>query len=193
MKRMRINKRKKKLIIGSAVAVVILVAATCYTMFFGQPHTQDTGDNSTSTVPVKELLASNNENASYLTGKVVPNEISKINADSTKGIINEVFVKVGDQVKKSQKLFTYNNPEGQIDLDDAEIEVAKSQNKIKSLNESIASKTEGLTQKQSEVAEENNKINNADEAEKEQLKQEKKALEESISTMMLTQIFFMVI
>lgn len=182
MKHLRINKRKKKLIIGSVIALAILATVIGYTMISTESHTQEDRTNSISTVSVKELLASNKENISYLTGKVVPNEISKINADSTKGIINEVFVKVGDQVKKGQKLFTYNNPDGQIDLDDADTNIAKCQNKINSLNESIASKTQELSKKQVELAEENNKINNANKIEKEMLRQEKKVLEETIDT-----------
>ncbi|MGH1789476.1 biotin/lipoyl-binding protein [Enterococcus faecalis] len=181
MKHLRINKRKKKLIIGSVIALASLAAVIGYTMFSTESHTQEDKTNSTSTVSVKELLASNKENISYLTGKVVPNEISKINADSTKGIINEVFVKVGDQVKKGQKLFTYNNSDGQIDLDDADTNIAKCQNKINSLNESIASKTQELSKKQVELAEENNKINNTNKVEKETLRQDKKVLEETIN------------
>lgn len=51
------------------------------------------------------MSSSTSKGESYLTGKVAPNATSKLNADSAKGKINEVFVKVGDKVTKGQKLF----------------------------------------------------------------------------------------
>lgn len=173
---------KNKNIVIRSMILLILAAIVCGGLFYlSQQRTSKNLVERPQIVSVKELYEENKEEMNYLTGKVVPNEISKINADGSKGTISDVHVKVGDRVKKGQKLFTYHNPDGQIALSDAETEIAKIQNKINLLNQTITDKTAEVDKKTNELAEVNSKLATALEEEKSTFIQDKKVLEESLN------------
>lgn len=175
---------KNKKIVTRSMILLVLATIVCGGIYsFSQQKTSKNLEERPQVVSVKELYEENKEGTNYLTGKVIPNEISKINADASKGTISEVHVKVGDQVKKGQKLFTYHNPEGQIALSDAQTEIAKIQNKISLLNQTINDKTAEVNKKTNELAEVNSKITTAKEEEKNAFVQDKKALEESLNNL----------
>lgn len=174
---------KKKFFIFSTLIVLILSSVGMYTAFFGKQKADVNQKEEFNITSVKNLTAQNEEDSTYLTGKIVPNEISKLNADSTKGVISEVYVKVGDSVKKGQKLFSYNNPESQSNLLDAQTNTSKAQNKINSLTQTINSKTTQLNSKKSELADVKQKISVSKEEDKSALKQNESQLEETINTL----------
>lgn len=173
--------KKKKLIIALTV-VGIIIAGTSFYVESNQKKQESNLDQDIPQVnKVSDLMSSSTpKGESYLTGKIAPNATSKLNADSAKGKINEIFVKVGDKVTKGQKLFTYSNPDGQIAMKEAETDQTKLQSKINQLSETIAAKRSQLAKKKDELTALANKINNAATEEKESLNQEKKLLEEAI-------------
>lgn len=174
---------KKKFFIFSTLIVLILSSVGMYTAFFGKQKADVNQKEEFNITSVKNLTSQNEEDSTYLTGKIVPNEISKLNADSTKGVISEVYVKIGDSVKKGQKLFSYNNPESQSNLLDAQTNTSKAQNKINSLTQTINSKTTQLNSKKSELADVKQKISVSKEEDKSALKQNESQLEETINTL----------
>lgn len=176
-----IKKKKKKLIIALTVAGIIVAGTSIYVVSNQKQQASNLVQDAPQVNKVSDLMSSStSKGESYLTGKVAPNATSKLNADSAKGKINEVFVKVGDKVTKGQKLFSYSNPDGQIAMEEAETDRTKLQNKINQLNESIATKRTQLTKKTDELTALTNKVNNATTEEKESLNQEKKSLEETV-------------
>ncbi|HBI3769139.1 TPA: efflux RND transporter periplasmic adaptor subunit [Enterococcus faecalis] len=174
---------KKNFLFSVLLIVLILSSVGMYTAFFGKQKADVNQKEEFNITSVKNLTAQNEEDSTYLTGKIVPNEISKLNADSTKGVISEVYVKVGDSVKKGQKLFSYNNPESQSNLLDAQTNTSKAQNKINSLTQTINSKTTQLNSKKNELADVKQKISVSKEEDKSALKQNESQLEETINTL----------
>lgn len=166
---------KKKLYIGSIVTLIVITAAgvTFYSM---QQNDVDEKENQPQVVPVKQLLGENQENTNYLPGEIVPNQITKINIDNTKGTVSQVHVKVGDRVEKGQGLFSYSNLDGEVSLTDSQTEVMKAQNKVNSLSQTIATKKEQLNKKNNELV----AINV--EQEKKRLKEEINGLQSEIDT-----------
>ena len=115
-----IKKKKKKLIIALTVAGIIVAGTSIYVVSNQKQQESNLVQDAPQVNKVSDLMSgSTSKGESYLTGKVAPNATSKLNADSAKGKINVVFVKVGDKVTKGQKLFSYSNPDGQIAMEEA--------------------------------------------------------------------------
>ncbi|MGK0607345.1 efflux RND transporter periplasmic adaptor subunit [Enterococcus gilvus] len=183
MKKSEHRKIKKIYFYFGGLALIILIILILNISSSQEQATKDDQKNEPKIVSIKNLVSQQQEDTSYLTGKIVPNETSKINADSTKGMISEVYVKVGDVVKKGDKLFSYSSTDIQVALLEAKSDTEKAQNKINSLNQTISSKTTQLNNEQKDLENLNQKISTAKDEEKESLNQQKKQLEDAIATL----------
>lgn len=92
------------------------------------------------------------QTGSYYSGVVEPQETVKVNKDSDLKI-DQVFVEVGDTVKKGDKLFSYDSAQAKLDLELAKLEYDGISNEIDSYTDQIAELT-----KQRAEAEEDQKL-----------------------------------
>ncbi|TKI90972.1 efflux RND transporter periplasmic adaptor subunit, partial [Bacillus cereus] len=93
------KKINKVIIIG---VVTIGIGAGAYMTFAGSSEP-------VMTYKVSEVLEKQIENQQKFAGEVIPNGIETISFDPTKGTY-DLAVKKGDEVKKGQLLFKYNDP-----------------------------------------------------------------------------------
>ncbi|MEH6891138.1 efflux RND transporter periplasmic adaptor subunit [Bacillus sp. JJ864] len=92
------------------------------------------------------------ENAQKFGGEVIPNGIETIAFDPTKGNY-ELAVKKGDQVKKGQLLFKYNNSSIKLEKSEAEMQKKLAEKEVSLLQKQLdASKQKLQTAKQSGAA-----------------------------------------
>ena len=70
-------------------------------------------------------------------GIVVSESVSEIKKDDDK-VVEEVYVKLGDDVKKDQPLFTYDTEQLQLNLEKQQLEVAQLQSSIENYGAQIA-------------------------------------------------------
>ena len=106
-------KKKNKVLITSVVAIGI--AAGSYFAFAGGGSDVAMA-YSGYTVTEKQI-----QNAQKFGGEVIPNGIETISFDPTKGTY-ELAVKKGDEVKKGQLLFKYNDPTAKQGVTEAEMQ-----------------------------------------------------------------------
>lgn len=127
---------KKKIIIISSIiaaAVIIAAAAVMITVFSNQ-NTDDIQD-----VDPDDLV--DIEVRNYYSGIVEPQQTSNINKDPERKV-SEVYVNVGDEVKKGDKLFSYDTEDTANKLAKAQIEYTSYQNEVSDCNNKIAQLTE---------------------------------------------------
>lgn len=173
---MKKRKKRRIIILTSVLSVTILLGI--YFLYFTSSKKEEKGIF--TALSVKKIVEESQGAIPQLTGEVIPNAMSKINVDNTKGVVSEVHVKVGDKVKKGQKLFSYDNPENALALKEGETEIAKIQNKLQLNNQTLNKKAEQLEVKRNQENELNAKINNTNELENEDLEQELQLLTEEI-------------
>lgn len=70
-------------------------------------------------------------------GIVVSESVSEIKKDDDK-VVEEVYVKLGDDVKKDQPLFTYDTEQLQLNLEKQQLELAQLESSIENYTEQIA-------------------------------------------------------
>ncbi len=78
-------------------------------------------------------------NTKLVSGRIVPGNVETLYADPTKGKVNELFVKEGQEVKKGDKLFSYDNSELSIQAKQLDIDKKSTDLRNKQGNEKIAS------------------------------------------------------
>ncbi|EAE8347260.1 efflux RND transporter periplasmic adaptor subunit [Listeria monocytogenes] len=121
------KKKKKKIIIIILCVVLVLVAifaAILITINQKNKVTVDGEEGTVVAVQVKNLSGEGEiDSGNYFTGVIEPKATSKHHVDSSKGTVNKCYVKVGDTVKKNQKLYSYSNPEGDLEVREAELEL----------------------------------------------------------------------
>lgn len=176
-------KRKKKM--NFIIVLVISFIGILGALFFYLISNKNDEKSIPTALSVKKIVEESQGDTPQLTGEVIPNAMSKINVDSSKGIIDEVYVKVGDKVKKGQKLFSYNNPENNQALKEGEAEIAKLQNKVQLLNQTLSKKTAQLESKYEDVNKMDERLNNLGGSEKEDLEQKLKILNEEVQSIEL--------
>ncbi|WP_242222665.1 efflux RND transporter periplasmic adaptor subunit [Bacillus cereus group sp. BfR-BA-01380] len=133
------KKKTKILIIGLAT---IGIGAGSYFALAG-------GSDSTMAYSGYKVTEKKIENAQKFGGEVIPNGIETIAFDPTKGNY-ELAVKKGDQVKKGQMLFKYNNSSIKLEKNDAEMQKKLAEKEVALLQKQLdASKQKLQTAKQS--------------------------------------------
>lgn len=124
---------KKKWIIMGVIALLILVVSL--NLFIMQrKQTASATDLKFAKVTEKELSSTK-----LVSGKVVPGKEETIYADPTLGKVKEVFVNEGQEVKAGQKLFTYSNPQLDIQLEQLAIDKKSANLRYDQGNKKIAS------------------------------------------------------
>lgn len=118
--------KKKKLIIGTAAAGVVLAAAIVGFVFL-KGTSSDSQGSSENLVYVDSVasivgLGSGNGMLNRFAGVVEPQETVNIKVSSDK-TVKECYVKEGDEVKKGQELFIYDTSEAEENLASKEIEI----------------------------------------------------------------------
>ncbi|KOS29997.1 ABC transporter substrate-binding protein [Bacillus anthracis] len=116
-------KKKNKVLITSVVAIGI--AAASYFAFAGGGGSEVAMAYSGYKVTEKQI-----ENAQKFGGEVIPNGIETISFDPTKGTVMKVAVKKGDEVKKGQLLFKYNDPAAKQGVTEAEMQKKIAQKEV---------------------------------------------------------------
>ncbi|MGG0237401.1 efflux RND transporter periplasmic adaptor subunit [Bacillus rhizoplanae] len=131
------NKKKKWIVVGIIALIVIVAAANIFIM--QSKKKGSTADVKFTTVAERQL-----NNTKLVSGQVKPGNIESFYADMTKGKVKDIAVKEGQEVKKGDKLFSYDNEEINLQMQQAEIdqEMAsmrydQGQKKIDSLKQDI--------------------------------------------------------
>lgn len=158
------QKKNKKKIIPIILSVVLLIAAIMIAIFITNIKKSDeTVDGDETTIiamQVKDILGEGDvDSGSYFTGVIEPKATSKYNIDNSKGTVNKCYVKVGDTVQKDQKLYSYSNPEGDLEVREAELELEMQKSTV--------------SQQQAAINKLTKQIKEATPEEQEELKQEK--------------------
>ena len=130
-------KKKNKVLITSVVAIGI--AAGSYFAFAGG------GSDVAMAYSGYKVTEKQIQNAQKFGGEVIPNGIETISFDPTKGTY-ELAVKKGDEVKKGQLLFKYNDPTAKQGVTEAEM-----QKKIAQKDKNAGLPAEALKASEAEV------------------------------------------
>lgn len=124
---------KKKLLIVAGVAVII-IAAVAYFMISNIKG----GDNGEAYVQsVKDIIGYGSNASNRYTGEVEPQDSWKITLQSDLSV-EKCFVSVGDEVKKGDKLFSYNTEELKLAKDKKELEMETLKNENTQLTRDIS-------------------------------------------------------
>ncbi|MGG0185093.1 efflux RND transporter periplasmic adaptor subunit [Bacillus rhizoplanae] len=131
------NKKKKWIVVGIIALIVIVAAANIFIM--QSKKKGSTADVKFTTVAERQL-----NNTKLVSGQVKPGNIESFYADMTKGKVKDIAVKEGQEVKKGDKLFSYDNEEINLQMQQAEIDQKmasmrydQGQKKIDSLEQDI--------------------------------------------------------
>lgn len=125
---------KKILLIVAAVAIVLGVGIT---LLVKNLDSGDSGKVYVESVRVLAGLGSGNGGTNRYTGIVEAQESWKITLDADMSVA-KCYVKVGDEVKKGDKLFTYNTEELKLNQEKKELEVDTLTNESNQLEKDIA-------------------------------------------------------
>lgn len=126
---------KKKIFIIAAAVIVCL--AGIITFVAKNIHTGDEGKVYVESVSVLAGLGSANGVSNRYTGVVEAQDSWKITLEADMSV-EKCFVKVGQEVKKGAKLFTYNTEELQLNLDKKQLELDTMQSENRQLTKDIA-------------------------------------------------------
>ncbi|WP_440602891.1 efflux RND transporter periplasmic adaptor subunit [Bacillus sp. GB_SG_008] len=131
------NKKKKWIVVGIIALIVIVAAINIFIM-------KNKGLHKKVNVNFVEVTERQLNNTKLVSGQVKPGNIESFYADMTKGKVKDIAVKEGQEVKKGDKLFSYDNEEINLQMQQAEIdqEMAsmrydQGQKKIDSLEQDI--------------------------------------------------------
>jgi HlyD family secretion protein len=170
------NNRKKFLIIGFAVLVVVLTAIIMVNALRSSEEKSinaSTPENQVEEKTVKALVEESKTSDLILAGKVTANNTNKLKIDPDKGTVKEVLVKEGDKVEKGQALFTYQTDQ-QMKTKEAELDAEAKARAVEVSRSSANIKWETYNKK---VAQLNQAKADNDKENKEELKAEIKTLE----------------
>lgn len=174
------KKKRIKLILSASIIFAIIGGGVFY--FTRNQSNADTVNQKLIPQTVKELSNGGQKGANFLlTGSVMPNQTSKLSLDGLKGTVSEVHVKVGDQVVKGQRLYTYQNPDGELALKEAQLTATNQANELEQKRADATLKWEQFNKRQADLDKLTIKYNQAGDEEKEMLKQEKSQLEMEVS------------
>ncbi|WP_239256739.1 efflux RND transporter periplasmic adaptor subunit [Listeria ilorinensis] len=139
--------KKKGILIAFIIGLIVVAIGIAMWMFFrgGSSDESVQGDTEIYAMSVKDIVGDNQgSSANYLTGVIEPKAVNKYTINSDKGKVDEVYVKVGDSIEKGQKLFHYSNPDGDLEIREAQLELemqqasaSESQAKVDRLNKQL--------------------------------------------------------
>ena len=111
------NKKKKWIIIGVIVLIVIVATVNIFVM-----QGKKKGTTKTDTVSFEKVTERKLNNTKLISGQVKPGNIESFYADPTKGKVKDIVVKEGQEVGKGTKLFSYDNEEINLQVKQAELD-----------------------------------------------------------------------
>ncbi|KMN43708.1 efflux RND transporter periplasmic adaptor subunit [Bacillus sp. LK2] len=111
------NTKKKWIIVGVIVLIVIVAAVNIFVM---QGKKKDT--TKTDAVSFEKVTERKLNNTKLISGQVKPGNIESFYADPTKGKVKDIAVKEGQEVEKGTKLFSYDNEEINLQMKQAELD-----------------------------------------------------------------------
>ncbi|EJS09155.1 MULTISPECIES: efflux RND transporter periplasmic adaptor subunit [Bacillus] len=111
------NKKKKWIIIG-VIALIVIVAAVNIFVMQGKKK----GTAKTDAVSFEKVTERKLNNTKLISGQVKPGNIESFYADPTKGKVKDIEVKEGQEVEKGTKLFSYDNEEINLQMEQAELD-----------------------------------------------------------------------
>ncbi len=127
--------KKKQIIIGVSLAVVIAVVLVLCFVFGGKKNAGSTDD-----VYVEQVTALGGSSAGVqnrYAGVVEAQESWKINLDASR-TVQEIYVKEGDEIAEGDKLFAYDTTELNTEIAQAKLEMESISNEIDDYNTQIA-------------------------------------------------------
>lgn len=127
--------KKKQIIIGVSLAVVIAVVLVLCFVFGGKKNAGSTDD-----VYVEQVTALGGSSAGVqnrYAGVVEAQESWKINLDASR-TVQEIYVKEGDEIAEGDKLFAYDTTELNNEIAQAKLEMESISNEIDDYNTQIA-------------------------------------------------------
>ncbi|MFX3623265.1 MAG: efflux RND transporter periplasmic adaptor subunit [Ectobacillus sp.] len=131
-------KRKKKWMITGIIASVALVAGINIAVM--QSKKNDAAEDLKFTSVQERTLS----NTKLVSGQVAPGNMEAFYADAAKGKVKDIFVQEGEEVQQGQKLFSYENTELSLQMQQLELEkkiaamrYEQGKEKIKSLKNDI--------------------------------------------------------
>lgn len=122
--------KKKKVLIAVIVAVILIAAAVAVAVMLGR------GGGGVNAPGYIDDGIGVDEMTEYFSGVVEPQDTIKINKDASRAL-GEVYVKVGDSVKKGDKLFSYDARDAELRLQQAQLELDGYKNNIASYSSQI--------------------------------------------------------
>lgn len=134
-----ISKKKIAVAVGAAVVVVGVIGW----FIVGNLNSGDEGKAYVESVSTVTGLGSANGMNNRYTGEVEAQDSWKITLQSDMSVA-KCYVEVGDQVKKGDKLFSYNTEELKLNKEKKDLEVETLQNEINQLNKDIKGYQEDL-------------------------------------------------
>jgi HlyD family secretion protein len=141
--------KKKKIILVAVITLVVLGGVGGY-FFFTRGTSTAIEEEELMPMMVSDLSGEMSSGSELFAGVVEPKETQKIMLEPDRGKVKEIFVKEGDEVKKGDKLFSYHNPEGQIqlkekaiDLEMANITINQKSKEVDSLRKQLSKAEDG--------------------------------------------------
>lgn len=130
------KKQKKTLIAAIASATGVLVIAAVILVVVLTSSRGDNADND----PYRDGEYIDVATGNYYSGIVEPQETVKVEKDPALKV-DKIYVEVGDNVKKGDKLFSYDSAQAKLDLDLAKLEYEGINNEIDSYTDQITELT----------------------------------------------------
>ncbi len=133
-------KKKKVVLIGGILAALIVVGTASWFLFGKSSDEKGDSDSVVYVDSIAEIcgLGSGNGLTDRFSGVVEPQKTLDIKLPSDKKV-DEIFVKVGDEVKAGEKLFTYSTEEMEENLAQAEIDLDRLANEVEQTKQQIDS------------------------------------------------------
>ncbi len=110
------NKKKKWMIIGIITLIVVVAAINIFVM------QNKKGEAKADAISFEKVTERKLNNTKLIAGQVKPGNIESFYADPTKGKVKDIAVKEGQEVEKGTKLFSYDNEEINLQIQQAELE-----------------------------------------------------------------------
>lgn len=117
------HQKKKKNKAPIIISIILLLIASGFCVWYFLLKDANSGNGAKIYVEsVARLTGQNLSGINRFSGIVEPQQTSDVNADSTREIL-EVYVEVGDEVEKDQKLFAYDTTNEQLSIDKAKLDL----------------------------------------------------------------------
>ncbi|MBR0085984.1 MAG: hypothetical protein IJL97_05465 [Lachnospiraceae bacterium] len=121
-------KKKAGILIGILIAVAVIIFCIWYFVLRDGAGASD-ASNTAYVTPVANLSSGNAGTQNRYNGTVEAQAEVKVEKDSGK-VIKEIYVKVGDTVKKNQKLFSYDVDEIKLSQSQCELDIQMKEQSI---------------------------------------------------------------